>query len=373
MIKMKNIIGIKFWGVFLLAVVFFACTEKQSYVYQEKMNEGVEYSLKHRNDSSSVWNTAGWWNSANVLTALIRYAEVSGEYDKILTVVDDVYQRASHYELKGSDGKFICYFDSFINDFYDDEGWWALAWIKAFEVFGNAEYLEMAKVIFADMTTGWDDTLGGGIYWKKNPLEYKNSIANNLFALTAIRLYKLTEEDVYLHWFLKEVDWYLSTGLYNEDKQIIEDGLSKDGSPNREGHYTYNQGVAIAVFTEMYLYSKEQKFLDIAVRLADSAIKKEFVTVSGVLSEKRIDIAEGNDGVQFKGIFIRHLAFLYSVTKNEEYKQFILTNADSILNNNYNLVSRSFGCHWEGPFKEKGVAANSSALECIIEAFNLSD
>ena len=88
MIKMKNIIGIKFWGVFLLAVVFFACTEKQSYVYQEKMNEGVEYSLKHRNDSSSVWNTAGWWNSANVLTALIRYAEVSGEYDKILTVVD---------------------------------------------------------------------------------------------------------------------------------------------------------------------------------------------------------------------------------------------------------------------------------------------
>lgn len=365
--------SINFLVIFLTAVMLLSCNEAQRNPYQDKMNLGVEYSLKYRNDSSGVWNTAGWWNSANILTALVRYAEVSGEVSKMSYVVNDVYQKAKHYELKGADGKFICFFDSFINDFYDDEGWWALAWIKAFEVFGNTEYLEMAKAIFADMTTGWDESLGGGIYWKKNPLEYKNSIANNLFALTAIRLYKLTKEDSYLEWFIKEVNWYLSTGLYNKDRQIIEDGISKEGYPNREGHYTYNQGVAIAVFTEMYLYSNDKKYLEIAMELANAAITKEFVTTNGILIEKRPDIAEGNDGVQFKGIFIRHLSLLYNITKNEDYKKFILSNANSILNNNFDSALGSFGCHWEGPFIGKEVASNSSALECIIEAFVLFD
>ena len=28
----------------------------------------------------------------------------------------------------------------------------------------------------------------------------------------------------------------------------------------------------------------------------------------------------------------------------------------------------SFGCYWYGPFQEANAAANSSALECVIEA-----
>ncbi|RAL63324.1 hypothetical protein DID88_003749 [Monilinia fructigena] len=39
----------------------------------------------------------------------------------------------------------------FLNDFYDDEGWWALGWIQAYDVTGNSDYLTMAEDIFADM------------------------------------------------------------------------------------------------------------------------------------------------------------------------------------------------------------------------------
>ena len=50
----------------------------------------------------------------------------------------------------------------FLNQFYDDEGWWALAWIDAYDLTHDASYLSMSKTIFADMTGGWDAACGGG-------------------------------------------------------------------------------------------------------------------------------------------------------------------------------------------------------------------
>ncbi|PYT96862.1 MAG: hypothetical protein DMG38_22065 [Acidobacteria bacterium] len=62
----------------------------------------------------------------------------------------------------------------FLNNYYDDEGWWALAWIAAYDETNSAQYLNMAERIFADMTTGWDSSCSGGIWWNKNRT-YKNA------------------------------------------------------------------------------------------------------------------------------------------------------------------------------------------------------
>ena len=80
--------------------------------------------------------------------------------------------------------------------FYDDEGWWALAWLKAYDLTGNDKYLQMAATIFDDMTNGWDGTCIGGIYWAKNHADqkgntpYKNAIANELFLAVGAGLYR---------------------------------------------------------------------------------------------------------------------------------------------------------------------------------------
>ena len=337
--------------------------------YQDKMSASMNTLLSVRNDSTGIWPDAGWWNSANLFTAVIRYADLTQQKERFLPIIQDIFNKTSKFPVYNEKGAFQFECQNYINDYYDDEAWWTLAWIEAYKLTLKVEYLKMAETIFADLTTGWsEDVNNGGIYWKKNPLVYKNSIANNLFALTAIRLYQQTQKTEYADWFVKEVEWYLNTGMYNTDNNMIEDGLdSKTGEPNRGGYYTYNQGVAIAVLTEMYLYKQDKRYLDLAENLAQGAFKN-MVTENGILCEQNTDIAAGNDGVQFKGIFMRHMGFLYRTTKKEIYKEFILKNADSIIANDYDEASKSFGCYWYGPFKEVKTAVNSSALECIMEA-----
>ncbi|WP_455638204.1 glycoside hydrolase family 76 protein [Parabacteroides sp.] len=358
-------------SILLLLLLSLAAYGKEGSPFTEKMNNSLQRSLSWRNDTTGIWESAGWWNSANVLTAVIRYAEVTQDKN-LYPVIDDVFEKSKHYQVKSEDGTHSHYCDNYINDYYDDEGWWALAWIEAFKLTGKQKYLDMATVIFEDMTTGWSNECGGGIFWKKNPLHYKNSIANNLFTLTAIRLYHATQQPVYLDWFKKNLDWYMQTGMINTDIYQIEDGTGKDCQPNRNSHYTYNQGVAIAVLAEAYRQYDDKSYLELAEKVAQATIGKQLVTEDGILREMNEKVATSNDGVQFKGIFIRHLSFLYEVTKNEDYKKFIIRNANSIVTNDYDPASQSFGCYWYGPFRAENAAANSSALECVIEAFELS-
>lgn len=355
------------WACLLLLCII-SCSKPSP--FKEKMNESMQTSLSWRSDTTGIWETAGWWNSANVLTATIRYAAVTGD-KTVLPVIDDLFTKAKHYPIAPDSLGNARFCDNFINDYYDDEGWWALAWIEAYKLTGEQKYLDMSKIIFADMTTGWSDQCGGGIFWKKNPLHYKNSIANNLFSLTAIRLFHETQDPQYADWFKRNVDWYMRSGMINTEIYQIEDGTNNDCQPNRNAHYTYNQGVAIAVLAEMYKLTQEQSYLDLANQIATTTITKALVTENGILREMRPDVDKSNDGVQFKGIFIRHLAFLYTITKDPAYKDFIIKNATSILTNAYDPETQSFGCYWQGPVEKIGAAANACALECVIEAYHL--
>jgi predicted alpha-1,6-mannanase (GH76 family) len=152
-------------------LVFFMLSCSKLSPFEGKMRECVQTSLSWRNDTTGIWETAGWWNSANVLTATIRYGAVTKD-PAIPSVIEDVFEKARHYQVGVDSTGTPRYCDNFINDYYDDEGWWALAWIEASKLTGEKKYLDMAEIIFDDMTTGWSDACGGGIFWKKNQTSY---------------------------------------------------------------------------------------------------------------------------------------------------------------------------------------------------------
>ena len=314
---------------------------------------GLEFLQKSYSNRTGLWRGTGWWNSANVLTAIVRYSKFTGE-KTYLPIIENTFKNAPNR------------FPGFINEYYDDEGWWALAWVEAFELTDKKEYLDEAEKIFADMCTGWSDELGGGIFWKKGE-QYKNSIANNLFTLLALRLNAHRPEtkvqgETYLAWAEKDWKWYSESGQINREIWMIEDGLRPNGQPNRNQHWTYNQGVAIAVMVEFYKLKKDKELLDMAEKIADSTIKR--LSRDGILRERNEPNA-GADGCQFKGIFMRHLYTLYEVSKKAEYRDFIENNSDSIWKHR-NPETNGFSVSWGSVEEVLHSGTQSSALEALI-------
>jgi len=302
-------------------------------------------------NEKGLWHSTGWWNAANCLEAIESIVELTdgAQYADVLRKTFD----------RNSAGNFL-------NEFYDDEGWWALAWIRAFDLTGEARYLAMAKTIFADMKGGWDDHCGGGIWWKKDRT-YKNAIANELFLLTAIRLHQRTPGDTgagsYLDWAQRTWTWFKSTGMVNV-QSLVNDGLTAGCENNRRTTWTYNQGVLIGGLVELYHVLGDTNHLAQAVAIADAAITT-LVDRQGLLREPNEPRGlRGADGPQFKGIFIRHLAELCEATGKQSYREFLVRNARSVWLNNRDAANR-FGGRWSGPVDAVDAARQSSAMRVI--------
>ena len=339
--------------------------------WSSRVETGLSSLQTWYNPQTCLWETTNWWNAANVTTVLIRYSAITGSHE-YLPVIDQVFEHNKNFVIPGKNGKPDEVKKNFLNEFYDDEGWWALAWIDAYRLTKQKKYLEMAQTIFKDMATGFDKTCGGGIYWKK-PKQYKNAIANGLFMLTALRLHQEAPRtkiagNFPLDWARLIWKWFRETGMINREIWLIEDGL-KDCQPVSNQNWTYNQGVIIAVLCEYYQINKDKEMLQMAELIAQSTINK-MTTPEGILKEKN-ELNMGADRPQFKGIFIRHLATLNQITQKEVYRDFILKNAESIWANSRNPDSSQFGGVWAGPFDRADAARQSCALDCLIEAMNI--
>ncbi len=323
--------------------------------YRQYADSGIAALQGWYNSSNGLWNTTGWWNSANALGAVIDYSQRTGN-TAYLGVISNTYDRNSA--------------GNFLNDYYDDEGWWAMSWIKAYDLTGNVRYLNMAKTIFNDMKGGWTTTCNGGIWWSKAKT-YKNAIANELFLSVAIRLHQHTPGDSgagsYLDWAQREWTWFNASGMINS-QNLVNDGLTSGCANNGQTTWTYNQGVILGGLADMYKSTGTASYLTKAQSIADAATTR-LVTSAGVLKEPCN--CAGGDVPQFKGIFMRNLAYLHETQNKATYQAFLTKNADSIWLNDRNS-SNQFGMLWEGPFDTANAANQSSAQDALNAAIPYS-
>ncbi len=316
--------------------------------------------------STGIYETTGWWNSANALTVLADYSRVSKskEYDSVFANTFTAAQKSK---------------PGFLNNFYDDEGWWALAWIDAYDLTRNAQYLSMAESIFADMAASWDETCGGGIWWSKDK-KYKNAIANELFLSVAAHLANRTSGVVrsqYFDWGKKEWRWFQASGMINS-KHLINDGLGKSPGQtsgvgcvnNGRTTWSYNQGVILGGLAELSAGDHDPSLPQAAQQIATAATTA-LVDRNGILHDP-CEPDCGADGVQFKGIFVRNLVLLNKTYPQAEYKAFVDRNAAAIWKDaqgpNFQL-----GQVWSGPFESANASSQSSALDAIVGAAGLQN
>ncbi|HSU53573.1 MAG TPA: glycoside hydrolase family 76 protein, partial [Candidatus Dormibacteraeota bacterium] len=311
--------------------------------------EAAAQILQQWYNGSGLYDTTGWWNAANCIEAIenVIFANNDSQYLAVLT---------NTFNLNSS--------GNFLNSYYDDEGWWANAWIRAYDLTGNTNFLSMAKTIFADLLTGWDTTntvCPGGIWWNKSH-GYKNAIPNELFLLAAIRLHQRTPGDAgagsYLYWATNEWSWFKASGMIN-GQNLVNDGLNGCLN-NGQTTWTYNQGVILGGLTDLYKVTGDATYLNQATAIADAAIVT-LIDGNGVLKEPCEPGTCGGDAPQFKGIFIRYLAYLYDVTRKTSYYNFLYKNAHAVWFNDRNVFNQ-LGLRWSGPVDLVDAARQSSAL-----------
>jgi predicted alpha-1,6-mannanase (GH76 family) len=315
--------------------------------------------------ASGLYNGNLWWTGANMLEVTIDYSRELGDMTYVDTI-DNTFEKVKGGSFQG--------FVNFLNEYYDDEGWWALAWIKAYDLTHNAKYLDMAKVIFQDMTQGWNPNhCNGGLYWRKTD-ETKNAIPNELFLTVAARLHLRTANDMgtggFLDWAQREWAWFKASGMIQADNQIV-DGMNGQCAVSGPA-YTYNQGVIVGGLVDLWRSTGDAALMDQAVAIARAAISHQ-TTPDGVFIEAVCDPnCGGGDGLQFKGIFARNIAYLYEANPLPELRDFLIVQSDAIWNLSRSAANE-FGKRWAGPFDEADPSRQSSALDAVIGAVRVAN
>ncbi|REE86398.1 putative alpha-1,6-mannanase (GH76 family) [Paenibacillus taihuensis] len=271
-----------------------------------------------------------WW-MAHAVDVLTDGYERTGDMQYV-TQLDKLYQGL----LDRNAGVFI-------NDYYDDMEWMALAWLHAFDATGDDRYQQAAMTLWQEIQTGWNDAMGGGIAWRKEQLDYKNTPANAPAIILAARVYTHTKADADLAWAKKLYDWEKSN-LVDPDTGLVWDGINRqgDGAVDKDWKFTYGQGVFIGAGVELYQITKEQRYLDDARKTAAN-LKQDFLSpATGMLPSE----GEGDGGL-FKGVLVRYIGELLKLDPSQtELREMLLTNADSLWNYGKDKDKALFSNSW---------------------------
>lgn len=317
------------------------------------------------------WWRSSWWNSAATLTALVDFARVSGRHDYDWVIARTFEQNRGVFPAGVRSGDPVE--GHFISRAIDDAEWWAVAWLAAYDHTHERRYLDEAVTITEYVRGYWSTgTCGGGVWWDRERT-YKNAVTNGLYLWLTTSLHQRIAGDT--AWggrAATAADWYLGSGLIGPSG-LVNDGLTAGCANNGQTVWSYNQGLAVGAFTELWRSTGEIHYLETAKRLADAALASSALTRDGVLTEScdtGTSTCDDNQK-QFKGIFVRHLADLADATGSAVYKTYLGRQADSLWSTDRDALNR-LGQRWSGTAPNtRDWRTQASALEALTAADGL--
>jgi hypothetical protein len=157
--------------------------------------------------------------------------------------------------------------------YYDDNEWLLITFAEAYQLTQDRAYLARARETARFVASGWDEQLGGGIWWHQTHKDdSKNTCSNGPAAVGYLSLARLgprTDAQGWVTAATKDVQWtrgrlQASDGLF-EDRVIVATGEVK------KGKLTYNSALMLRACLDLYHQTGAAEYLDQAKRIGKAA------------------------------------------------------------------------------------------------------
>jgi len=246
------------------------------------LNDGKGY---YKSDTTG--GHADFWKSAEEIEMIIDAYERTGNPAHKAMISQSIDGFMDYY---GSDWLW--------NDYNDDIMWIVIACCRAYTITGNDAYLDRARYHFdAVYDRGWDNALGGGIWWTTAKGE-KNAANNGPSAIAACMLYEIYGDPAYLSKAQAIYAWERSV-LFEVGTGKVYDNITSSGVVNTNWIFTYNQGTFIGAANYLHKFTGDSAYY------AD-ALQAALYSMNGLCTTEILpEYGDDGDGGGFTSIFAR--------------------------------------------------------------------
>lgn len=211
--------------------------------------------------------TAAVWGAASFLEALSEAYHTDPTDAGIYRIYVDILDHAmTAYKVNGKittpTGTYsVSYYNATRGSsgdyYYDDDAWICLQYLNAYTLLGEEGYLRRAEEMLEFFWTGWDDVMGGGIYWDKS-FGSKNICADGPIAIAYLSAYEMTGKTEYLEKGKLIYEWCRAVMLQNN---LYCDSINTSSGSINTWKAAYNQGTMLGVGSLLYRITGESRYL----------------------------------------------------------------------------------------------------------------
>jgi rhamnogalacturonyl hydrolase YesR len=246
--------------------------------YSDKAEEATDYIQAHFYDQSTqrYWRTypstgdyAWTWGNGVELYALAE--AVKHDRKKYISALDEIPVGMQAYwdsaaTVPGYSD--YCFANGRTSDYYDDNEWLVMGFVDAYQATHDKKFLKYAVDTQKFVLSGWDDVLGGGIYWDAKD-QSKNTCSNAPAEVAALMLADSARDQSQVDWAIKIRQW--TNQKLRDSDNLYFDNIDLRGRISKS-KYSYNTALPISADLLLYRRLKDRSYLNDAIDIGNAAL-----------------------------------------------------------------------------------------------------